>query len=78
VCEFLWAKGLNAQDIKQEMSPVYDGKCLSHEAVHESRNSLKGEEVETEARKWLRQKSIRLLCCGFRRTGKAMGQVYQC
>jgi hypothetical protein len=20
----------------------------------------------------------RLLCCGFRRTGKAMGQVYQC
>jgi hypothetical protein len=32
------------------------------------------EEVETEARKWLRQ----LLCCGFRRTGKVMGQVYHC
>jgi hypothetical protein len=22
--------------------------------------------------------AIRLLCCGFRLTGKAMGQVYQC
>jgi hypothetical protein len=33
------------------------------------------EEVETEVRKWLRQ---RLLCCGCRRTGKAIGQVYQC
>jgi hypothetical protein len=31
------------------------------------------EEVETEVRKWLR-----LLCCGFRRTDKAMVQVYQC
>jgi hypothetical protein len=29
-------------------------------------------------RKWLRQYSKRLPCCGFRRTGKAMGQVYQC
>jgi hypothetical protein len=32
----------------------------------------------------LRQKQVaettvkRLLCCGFRRTGKAMGQMYQC
>jgi hypothetical protein len=36
------------------------------------------EEVETEVRKWLRQQYKTLLCCGFRRTGKAMGQVYQC
>jgi hypothetical protein len=36
------------------------------------------EEVETKVRKWLRQQSKILLCCGFRRTGKAMGQVYQC
>jgi hypothetical protein len=28
-------------------------------------------------RKWLRQVK-RLLCCGFRHTGKAMWQVYQC
>jgi hypothetical protein len=43
-----------------------------------SRNSLKNEEVETEMRKWLRQQSKILVCCGFRRTGKAMGQAYQC
>jgi hypothetical protein len=35
------------------------------------------EEVETEVWKWLRQQS-KLVRCGFRRTGKAMGQVYQC
>jgi hypothetical protein len=34
------------------------------------------EEVETEVLKWLRQQS-KDFCC-FRRTGKAMGQVYQC
>jgi hypothetical protein len=27
-----------------------------------------------QLRKWLRA----VLCCGFRSTGKAMGQVYQC
>jgi hypothetical protein len=35
------------------------------------------EEVKTEVGKWLRQQSS-LLCCGFRRTDKEMGQVYQC
>jgi hypothetical protein len=35
-------------------------------------------EVETEVRKWPRRQSRRLLCRGFRRTGKAMRQVYQC
>jgi hypothetical protein len=35
------------------------------------------EEFETEVREWLRQRSIRLLCCRFRRTGKAMGRVCQ-
>jgi hypothetical protein len=33
VC-FLWAKGLNAKHIHKEMFTVYDGKCLSHKAVH--------------------------------------------
>jgi hypothetical protein len=31
---FLWAKGLNAKDIHEEMFPVYVGKCLSRKAVH--------------------------------------------
>jgi hypothetical protein len=34
VVRFLWAKGLNAEDIHKEMFPVYGGKCLSHKAVH--------------------------------------------
>jgi transposase len=33
VC-FLWAKGLNAKDIRKEMFLVYGGKGLSHKAVH--------------------------------------------
>jgi hypothetical protein len=45
---------------------------------HLSGKRFAGEEVETEVRKWLRQQLKRLLCCGFRRTGKAMGQFYQC
>jgi hypothetical protein len=36
------------------------------------------EEFEKEARKWLRQQSKRLLCCWYRHTSKAMGQIYQC
>jgi hypothetical protein len=35
------------------------------------------EEVETEVWQWLRQQS-KDICCGFRRTGKAMRHVYQC
>jgi hypothetical protein len=31
---FLWAKGLIAKDILKEMAPVYGGKCLSPQAVH--------------------------------------------
>jgi hypothetical protein len=31
---FLWAKGLNAEDIYKEMFPVYGGKCLSRKEVH--------------------------------------------
>jgi hypothetical protein len=31
---FLWAEGLNAKDIHKEIFPVYGGKCLSRQAVH--------------------------------------------
>jgi hypothetical protein len=31
---FLSAKGHNAKDIYKEILSVYDGKCLSHIAVH--------------------------------------------
>jgi hypothetical protein len=80
---FLWAKGPNAKDIHKEMFPVYSGKCLSRKEVHNrvekfSQGCSKfavdarpdAEVAETTAK--------RLLWCGFRSTGKAMGQVYQC
>jgi hypothetical protein len=67
---FLWAKGLNATDINEEMFPVYDMKCLSRIAVHNwvekfsdgrskvADNARPGAEVaEATVR--------RLLCCGF-------------
>jgi hypothetical protein len=75
----LWEKGLNAKDIRKEMFPVYGGKFLSRKRFTTSgKCSADDEEVETEVRKCLRTTVKRLLCCGFRRTGKAMGQVYQC
>jgi hypothetical protein len=30
----LWQKGLNAKDVHKEIFPVYGGKCLSREAIH--------------------------------------------
>jgi hypothetical protein len=81
VC-FCGQKGLNANDINKEMFSVYGGKCLSRKAVHnwvekfpEGRSKVAddarpvAEVAETTVKKTLR--------CGFRRPGKAMGQVYQ-
>jgi hypothetical protein len=80
---FLWAKGLSTKDTYKEMFSVYGGKCSSHKAVHNwvekfSPGRSKVAEVEMELRKCLGQQSKRLLCSGFRRSDKAMGQVYQC
>jgi hypothetical protein len=60
VVHFLSAKGLNVKDIHKEMFPVYDGKCLSREAVYiwgkeRGKYSADDEEVETKVRMWLRQ-----------------------
>jgi hypothetical protein len=47
-----------------------------------SRNSVKdvrkSQVMPDRVRKWSETTVERLLCCGFRRTGKAMGQVYPC
>jgi hypothetical protein len=72
---FLWTKGLNVKDINKEMSSVYTGKWLLHEALHSlvkkrDRRFPDDEETESEVKKWLRQQLKE-----FRRTGKAMGQV---
>jgi hypothetical protein len=82
VC-FLWGKGLNAKDIHKEPYPLYGGKCLSSKAVHNSvdKFSQRRSKVADDARPGaeVAQTTVKkLLCCGFRRTDKAIGQVYQC
>jgi hypothetical protein len=80
---FLWAKGLNAKDIHKEMFPVYGGKCLSCKAVHNwiEKFSKERSKVADDGRPGAEEAEAivkRLPCCGFRCTGKAIGQVYQC
>jgi hypothetical protein len=73
-------KGINTIDIHKEIFSVYGGKCLSRKALHsgvekysQGRSKvaddapLGAEMTETTVK--------RLLCCGFRGTGKAMGKV---
>jgi hypothetical protein len=76
---FLWAKGLNAKDIHKKMFPVCGGKCLSRKAFHNwvANVSLMTKKLKRRCGSgW--DNRHRLLCCGFRRLVKAMGQVYQC
>jgi hypothetical protein len=63
----------------KKIFPVYGGKCLSRKAVHNwvadvslmtKKLNRRRKVAETTAKRFLR--------CGFRSTGKAMGQVYQC
>jgi hypothetical protein len=79
---FLWAEGLSAKGIHEEMFPAYCGKCLSRKALHNwiqkrGKRYADDEEVKMEVRKWLRQQSKYFYAAGFD-TGKAMGQAYQC
>jgi hypothetical protein len=83
VRSFLWAKELDAKDIHKEIFPVYGGKCLSRKAVQNrvEKFSQGRSKVADDARpgaEVAEATAKRLLCCGSRRTGKAMGQVYQC
>jgi hypothetical protein len=83
VVRFLWAIGPNLKDIHKQMFSVYGGKYLWRKEVHnwvdkfsQGRSKVAyddrpgGEVAETTAK--------RLLCCGFRRNGKEIGQVYEC
>jgi hypothetical protein len=65
------------------MFPVYGGKCLSCKEVHNwaEKFSQGRSKVIDDARTGVgvAEAAVKeLLCCGFRRTGKVMGQVYQC
>jgi hypothetical protein len=77
---FLWAKGLNAKDIHKEKFSVYGEKFLSRKAVHSwvEKFSQGLSRVADDARPGYEVAETtdkRLLCCGFRRTGKAMRQM---
>jgi hypothetical protein len=73
-CEFLWAKGLSAKIFMKKYYLFAVGSVCRVKFTFGGKHFADDEEAETEVLKWLRK----LLCCGFRRTGKAMGQVYQC
>jgi hypothetical protein len=64
------------------MFGVYCRKCFSRKAVHNRVEKFLGlSKVEDDARTGAEVAETtvkRLLFCGFRRTGKATGQVYQC
>jgi hypothetical protein len=80
---FLCENGLNEKDIHKEMIPIYAGKCLSRKAVHNcvEKFSQGRSKVADDGRPGAEVAETtvkRLLCCGFRRTGKAMGHVSQC
>jgi hypothetical protein len=64
------AKGLNAKDINRGIFTVKGGKCLSLKAVQNwveksGKCFADDEEVEKEARKWLRQQSKNVYAAGF-------------
>jgi hypothetical protein len=79
----LWAKVLYTKDIHKGLFLTYDGKCLSRKAVHKwvekfSQGRSKGAPEDRPGAEVAEKTLKRFLCCGFRLTGKAMGQVYQC
>jgi hypothetical protein len=77
-CAFLWTKGPNAKNIHKEKFPGCGGKCLSRKAAQNwvANISLLTKRLKRRCGKgW--DNSQKTLCCGFRRTGKAMRQVYQ-
>jgi hypothetical protein len=72
VAHFLWAKGLKANDIHKEISPVYGGKCLSRKAIHNwvEKFSQGRSKVADDARTGaeVAETTVKtLLCCGFRK-----------
>jgi hypothetical protein len=59
-------KGVNANDIRKEMFPVYSGKCLSHKAVHNWVEKFsQGHSKVNQVQKWLRQQSKDFYAAGF-------------
>jgi hypothetical protein len=78
-----WGPKTSLQRLFIRKFPVYAGKCLSLKVVHNwvEKFSQGRSEVADDARLGaeVTDTSVKVfLCCGFRRTGKAMRQVCQC
>jgi hypothetical protein len=77
---FCGQKDSIAKNIHKEMFSVYDEKCLSRKAVHDwvEKFSQGRSKVADDARTCVEVAETTVkgfLCCRFRRTTKAMGQV---
>jgi hypothetical protein len=76
-CVFFVGKNLNAKDIHKDVVSVYGGKCLSRKTVHNWAAKFRWWRRGWNGGAELAETTVkRILCCGFRRTGKATGQVY--
>jgi hypothetical protein len=76
---FLWTKGISVKIfIKKTFVFTVGSVCSVKRFAVGSRNSLKDVRKSQMMPEVAETTVKRLLCCGFRRTGKAMGQVYQC
>jgi hypothetical protein len=76
-------KRIKCEGYSQKMVSDYGRKGLSRKAVHNwaEKFSQESSKVADDARPGAEVAETifkRLLCCGFRRTGKAIGQVFQC
>jgi hypothetical protein len=74
-------KGINAKDINKCSLFMVRSGCRVKRFTTGLSNSLKdvrkSQMLPDQVRKWLVQQSKHLYAAGFRRTGEAMGQVYQ-
>jgi hypothetical protein len=68
VVRFLWAKGFNAHFSSRKALHIFVEKFLQGRSKVAGDARPVAEVAETTVK--------RLLCCGFRRTGKAMGQCW--
>jgi hypothetical protein len=80
LCVFFVAKRLDEKDFLEEMFPVDGWKCFSLKAVFNwvEKFSRGRSKIADDARPGaeMAKTTVKiLLCCGFRRSAKAMGQV---
>jgi hypothetical protein len=79
LCLFCVKKELVQRIFIDKFFPVYGGKCLLRKVVYTwiKKFSQGRSKAADDARRVAETTVKRLLCSEFRRTGKAMGQVYQ-